>query len=63
MTQLLTTLEIWSEILDSGAPIDTIYLEFRKAFDKVPHQRLLGKLEAYVISGNTLGSIRNFLLD
>ena len=63
MTQLLTTLEIWSEILDSGAPIDTIYLDFRKAFDTVPHQRLLAKLEAYGITGNTLGWIRNFLLE
>ena len=63
MTQLLTTLEIWSEILDSGAPIDTIYLDFRKAFDTVPHQRLLAKLEAHGIKGNTLGWIRNFLLE
>ena len=63
MTQLLTTLEIWSEILDSGAPIDAIYLDFRKAFDTVPHQRLLAKLEAYGITGNTLGWIRNFLLE
>ena len=27
MTQLLSTLEMWSEILDSGAPIYTIYLD------------------------------------
>jgi len=26
-TQLLTTMELWSEVLDSGAPIDAIYLE------------------------------------
>ena len=63
MTQLITTLELWSEILDSGAPIDAIYLDFRKAFDTVPHQRLLKKLEAYGINGRILGWVRDFLLN
>ena len=38
-------------MLDSGAPKDVIYLDFKKAFDIVPHQRLLGKLKAYDITG------------
>jgi len=33
MIQLLTVLELWTEMLDSGDPIDTVYLDFRKAFD------------------------------
>ncbi len=32
-----------------------------KAFDKVPHHRLLGKLESYGIRGNILGWLSNFL--
>ena len=63
MTQLITTLELWSEILDSGSPIDAIYLDIRKAFDTVPHQRLMKKLEAYGINDRTLGWIENFLHD
>ena len=63
MTQLITTLELWSEILYSGAPIDAIYLDFRKAFDTVPHQRLLRKLESYGINGRILGWVRDFLLN
>ena len=35
MTQLLITLELWTEILDSGVSLDYIYLDFKKAFDSV----------------------------
>ena len=61
MTQLLVTMELWSEILDSGAPIDAIYLDFRKAFDSVPHQRLTRKLKAYGVTDKPLRWIRDFL--
>ena len=37
--------------MDRGIPIDVIYLDFRKAFDKVPHNRLLRKVEAHGIGG------------
>ena len=35
--------------IDEGSPVDVIYLDFQKAFDKVPHQRLLLKLKAHGI--------------
>ena len=43
--------------------IDIILLDFSKAFDKVPHKRLLNKLIYYVIRSNTLQWIYSFLHD
>ena len=38
-----------------------VILDFSKAFDKVPHKRLLGKLDHYGIRGSTLDWIKAFL--
>ena len=60
-SQLLEVMEDITGLLDEGSPIDIAYLDFRKAFDSVPHNRLLLKLEAYGITGNLLGWIESFL--
>ena len=60
-TQLLEIMEIWTKILDDGGSWDCIYLDFAKAFDRVPHLRLISKLESIGISGNLLGWITDFL--
>lgn len=59
--QLLTVLEDWTDALDNNLQVDTVYLDFKKAFDSVPHKRLLQKLEAYGIRGELLTWLRNFL--
>ena len=46
MTNLLSVLEDWSEAIELGYDIDVIYTDFAKAFDSVPHLRLLIKLES-----------------
>ena len=61
MLQLLKVLDIWTEILDEGGSIDMIYCDFMKAFDKVPHRRLIHKVRQYGITDNILGWIENFL--
>ena len=63
MTQLLETLEEWTDLLDQNFSIDVIYLDFRKAFDTIPHQRLLSKVHAYGRRGKLFEWIRNFLLN
>jgi hypothetical protein len=54
LTNLLEFMEHVSQKLDKGEPVDIIYLDFQKAFDKVPHKRLLAKLKAIGIEGNLL---------
>ena len=51
VTQLLEVVEDWYESLDRGGCIDSVYLDFQKAFDSVPYQRLINKLHSYGIRG------------
>ena len=48
--------------MDLGYPIDVIYLDFQKAFDKVPHQRLLLKIKAMGIDGDLYKWIETWLV-
>ena len=59
ITQLLWVLEEWTDMLDIGESVDVIYLDFKKAFDSVPHARLLKKLQAYGINGKHSSLIEN----
>ncbi|XP_065645851.1 uncharacterized protein LOC136076304 [Hydra vulgaris] len=47
--------------VDQGVPVDVVLLDFAKAFDTVPHQRLISKLKAYGISGLALNWFQAFL--
>ena len=46
---------------EAGNPMDIIYLDFSKAFDKVPHLRLIEKFKAHSIEGNILRCVKNWL--
>ena len=61
VTQLLTLTENISHALDHKKQIDIILLDFAKAFDTVPHQRLLTKLQHYGIQSNTYNWIKAWL--
>jgi len=61
LTNLLETLEEWTEALDEGYGIHAIFLDYRKAFETVPHKRLISKLKGYGVRGQLLQWIENFL--
>ena len=62
LTNLLDYLEYVTKNVDQGKPVDCIYLDFSKAFDKVPHERLLLKLKSYGIDGKLFLWIKNWIL-
>ena len=61
ITQLLFCLDDWTKSLDEGKSMDTVYMDLRKAFDTVVHQRLLRKLHSYGIRGKVHKWIEDFL--
>ena len=61
LTNLLDFFEVVTKELDEGNNVDLIYLDFSKAFDKVPYERLFNKLKSHGISGNVLNWIKKWL--
>ena len=56
----------WEEIskrIDEGSPVNIMYLDFQKAFDKVLHQRLLLSLKAHGIRDGIIDWIEQWLTD
>lgn len=53
-TNLLQFMEKITDLFDNSIPVDVIYLDFSKAFDKVPHKRLLAKMKSLGIKGRLL---------
>ena len=49
--------------MDEGSPVDVIYLDFQKAFDKVPHQRLILKLKSHGMGNSIIKWIEQWLTD
>lgn len=60
-TNLLEFLERVTAENDLGNSIDIVYLDFSKAFDKVPHRRLIEKFRAHSIEGKLLSWIEDWL--
>ena len=61
VSNLLAFLDEATACVDKGSGADVVYLDYQKAFDKVPHQRLLMKLESHGISGSVLKWIQSWL--
>jgi hypothetical protein len=59
-SQLVITIQEIVKRLAKGSQVDIILLDFAKAFDKVPHARLLHKLSYYGVNHNTVTWIKSF---
>ena len=53
-SQFILTIQDLASGLEEGGQIDAVLLDFRKAFDKVPHKRLRLELEHYGVRGESL---------
>ena len=62
---LTSLLDFFAQVIDTYATdnnkaVDLVYLDFQKAFDKVPHERLMVKVNAHGIQGDAAIWIRNW---
>ena len=60
-TNLLEFLEKATKAVDEGKSLDVVFLDFAKAFDKVPRERLLRKVHAHGIRGKVWNWISAWL--
>ena len=60
-TQLVTMIHDLTSAMDKGTQTDMVVLDFSKAFDRVPHKRLLQKLHHYEIRGHLHQWVSDFL--
>ena len=63
LTNLLCFFEEITKWVDEGSPVDVIYLDFQKAFDKVPHQRLILNLKSHGMGNSRINWIEQWLTD
>ncbi|WP_353805999.1 reverse transcriptase domain-containing protein, partial [Acinetobacter baumannii] len=63
LTNLLLTLDDWTQAVDSGTPIHACYLDMSKAFDRVNHSILKQKLKQYGVTGKLLAWLEDYLTD
>ena len=61
-SQLILTMHDIMQNFDSKQQTDLVILDFSKAFDTVPHKKLLFKLSKYGITGNINKWIQSFLV-
>uniref|UniRef100_A0A8C5M6F8 Reverse transcriptase domain-containing protein n=1 Tax=Leptobrachium leishanense TaxID=445787 RepID=A0A8C5M6F8_9ANUR len=62
-TNLIDFFDWVTKIIDTGGAVDIAYLDFSKAFDTVPHRRLINKLQSLSLDSNIVDWIRQWLSD
>ena len=62
LSNLLESIDAVNDLLAEGGCADILYFDFSKAFDSVPHHRLLIKLKNFGIPEDIIDIIENFLV-
>ena len=62
-TQLIDFIDEIQKIMNARQQTDLLFIDFSKAFDTVPHRRLLNKLQFYSVQGPVLHWISSWLTD
>ena len=63
LTHLLCFFEEITKWVNEGSPVEVIYLDFQKAFDKVPHPRLIFKLKSHGMGNCIINWIEQWIND
>ena len=58
---LLSSIDSWKKKIHTNKSIDVVYFDFRKAFDKVSHAKLLYKLESFGLDCQMIRWFKTFL--
>ena len=63
MTNLLEFFDTVADYVEQGVLVDTVYLDFQKAFDKVSHVKLVVKMRRAGLDERMVRWIGNWLSD
>ena len=59
---LLVMIEKWKKIVDRGGVFDALLADLSKAFGCIPHDLIIGKLEAYSFQTDALNLVKTICL-
>ncbi len=59
----MRVIEKWKKYLDNSGMVGTVLMDLSKAYDCLPHDLLIAKLEAYVFELNSLKLMYSYLND
>ena len=62
LSNLLESIDAVNDLLAEGGCADILYFDFSKAFDTVPHHRLLVKLRNIGVPEEIIGILEDFLV-
>ena len=61
VSALLSTIHHWLQLMESGMDVCTVFLDYHKAFDGIPHVPLMKKLQDIGLHTNLLAWVFNYL--